>query len=104
MGALDTQTLVQHQPLAQQPQQIHALQQPLRSATMSGDGGVQYHGSAPDQDGVLGTPRYDDEYERQQVNAAATSGKAAPTKKVTASGGADDDQFADVELGDDLLP
>ena len=39
-----------------------------------------------------------------QVNAAATGGKAAPNKKVAARGGADDDQFDDIEIGDDLLP
>lgn len=49
--------------------------------------------------------QHDDEYERAQVNAAAGGGKGSskPSKKVTA-GGADDDHFADVDLGDDLLP
>ena len=52
-----------------------------------------------------GRPAYDEEYERSQVMAAAASGKqGGPGKKVTAGGGADDNQFADVELGDDLLP
>ena len=44
-------------------------------------------------------------YTPAQVNAAAGGGKGSskPSKKVTA-GGADDDHFADVDLGDDLLP
>ena len=52
-----------------------------------------------------GGPQYDEEYERQQVAAAASSGKGAGvSKKVTSGGGADEDMFADVDMGNDLLP
>jgi len=65
----------------------------------------QPHSEVPIVHGGRGAPAYNEEYERQQVSAAAASSKSgAPTKKVTAGGGQDDDQFADVEIGDDLMP
>ena len=93
-GTFDAQTLAQ-----QQQQQQMAAQQ---ARGYGGEGnGLGYDENVVDNRAAS----YNDEYERQQVNAAATSGKAAPTKKVTSGGGADDDQFADIgDLGDDLLP
>jgi len=108
-GTFDPQSQHQHH-------QMHVQQQQRAASGYAGEGGEggslmagydenAADNRAPSYAGANPAPHYNEEYERQQVTAAAMSGKAAPTKKVVAGGGgADDDQFADVELGDDLLP
>ena len=85
----------------------------------AGSGATQYHAQ---QGGGQGGGHFDDEnaphnreqqqqsytpgesaYENSQVHAAAAGGKAGPSKVVSAAG-VDEDHFADVDLGDDLLP
>ena len=101
-GVNDAQTQHQYQPL----QQTQIQQQQRTARAFAGDGGglvtgfdeIAFEGQAPSaavtSAGDTGTGaalQYDEEYERQQVNAAAASSKVGPTKKVIAGGGADDD-------------
>uniref|UniRef100_A0A7S2GHG3 EF-hand domain-containing protein n=1 Tax=Haptolina brevifila TaxID=156173 RepID=A0A7S2GHG3_9EUKA len=90
-------------------QQLQQQQQQQQRAAAGygaeGSGPGYYDENEPNNRSGPAAPQYDEEYERAQVQAASASGKpGGPAKRVTAGGGADDDQFADVELGDDLLP
>jgi len=107
-GTFDQAAMQQAQAQQMQMQQMQQQQMQQQQMQQQQQRGGGYNGGVADISdggGAPAAPRYDEEYERQQVAAAGVDHKPPPTKKVTAGSGAADDQFDDVgDLGDDLLP